>query len=249
MEEHDLLSLTARGRVKFHAAGEFLCWQSTAYTPFVLVIQQGAVSLWEDANGKESLRDIRGPGDLIGIERYLGEPQYTYSAKAASEVIVYAFHSADFAPLLEKYPQASRYVNAHAGAGAVYQAETRERAHKQFVSEFARHPEPLTCAPDATVAEAARLLRSAHAEAIAVMRGPHLEGMLTTGDILNWIAGSGSPAQSVTALMDAPPPAVAPQTTLSECILAMGRAKSSVAALTSDGSLDGGLLRLITATD
>ena len=72
IEEPDLLSFVSRGRVKFHESDEFLCWQNAAYTPFIFVIQQGPVSLWEDANGKEHLRDVRGPGDIIGIERFLG---------------------------------------------------------------------------------------------------------------------------------------------------------------------------------
>src|SRR3954471_23615254 len=48
MEEPDLLALVNRGRVKFHEADEFLCWQGSAYAQFVFVIQQGAVALWEE---------------------------------------------------------------------------------------------------------------------------------------------------------------------------------------------------------
>jgi len=80
IEEPDLLSLVSHGRVKFHESDEFLCWQNGAYTPFIFVIQQGSVSLWEEAGGKEHLRDVRGPGDVIGIERFLGSQSSPYSA-------------------------------------------------------------------------------------------------------------------------------------------------------------------------
>jgi len=56
MEEADLLALVARGRVKFHEADEFLCWQGTPHGPLLFVIQQGAVALWEEGGGSERVR-------------------------------------------------------------------------------------------------------------------------------------------------------------------------------------------------
>jgi Cyclic nucleotide-binding domain len=131
MEETDLLQLVSRGRVKFHEIDEFLCWQGAAYAPLLFVLQQGSVSLWEEVLGKELLRDILGPGDMVGIERFLGSLAYPYSAKANSDVVVYALPAADFAPLLEKYPHAARYVDAHAAAGAVYHEASRRGPHEQ----------------------------------------------------------------------------------------------------------------------
>jgi len=80
IDEPDLLTLVSRGRVKFHENDEFLCWQGSSYAPFLFVIQQGSVSLWEEAGGQELLRDIRGPGDMLGVERF--------GASAPSETVV-----------------------------------------------------------------------------------------------------------------------------------------------------------------
>ncbi len=249
MEEDDLLTLVARGRVKFHESDEFLCWQGNAYTPFLFVIQQGTVSLWEEAGGKEYLRDIRGPGDMIGIERYLGSPNCPYSAKATEEVVVYALPAADFEPLLRKYPPAARYVEAHSDAGAVYRQPERTSAHEKFVAELASHPEPLSCEPDTTVPEAARRLHSASADAIAVMQDQKLQGLLTSSDVLGWVANGGCASQKVAEIMSGPPPSVAPQSLVSHCVLAMARAKASFVALTADGTPAGALLRLVSAAD
>jgi CBS domain-containing protein len=249
IEEQDLLDLVARGRVKFHEGDEFLCWQKSSYSPFLFVIQQGSVSLWEEAGGKELLRDIRGPGDMIGIERYLGSPSCPYSAKANGDVVVYALPAADFEPLLDKYPQAERYVDAYAAAGAVYRDASRNGVHQRFVVELARHPEPLSCGPDCTVAEAARMMRTAHSEAIAVMRDETLLGIVTAADVLGSVADGGSVLQVVKDIMRGIPPAVAPQTLVSDCVLAMSRSTSSVLALTADGTSHGGLLHLLSADD
>jgi CBS domain-containing protein len=248
IEEADLLELVARGRVKFHEGDEFLCWQNSAYSPYLLVIQQGAVSLWEEAAGQEILRDIRGPGDMIGIERFLGSTSYPYSAKANGDVVVYALPAADFEPLLTKYPQAERYVDAYSAAGAVYRDPSRTAVHGRYVVELARHPEPLSCRPDTSVAEAARLMQAANSPAIAVMLDEALQGVVTASDVLAWVA-SAAVAPAVQDIMGPIPPAVAPHALVSNCVLAMSASPSGVLALTADGTPHGGLLRLITATD
>ena len=245
IEEPDLLSLVAHGRVKFHESDEFLCWQNGGYTPFIFVIQQGSVSLWEEANGKEHLRDVRGPGDIIGIERFLGSQSSPYSAKTNSDVVIYALQAEDFEPLLAKYPQAKRYVDAHATAGGVYHDAARPGVHEKFVAELARHSAPLSCSPDCTVGDAAKLMLTANSEAIAVTRGEDLHGLLTVRDLVAWAADGGSPSQTVEQIMGPPPPTVAPQTSVSDCVLAMSRTKSNFVALTADGIL----LSLMSAAD
>mgnify|MGYP000971955371 CR=1 FL=1 len=249
MEETDLLALVAHGRVRFHESDEFLCWQANSYGPFLFVIQQGAVSLWEDTQGKETLRDIYGPGDIVGIERYLGLAAYPYSAKAATETVIYALRAADFEPLLTKYPRAARYVQAHVAAGALYLEAERDCIHEMYVAQLASHPEPLSCEPDDTIAEAARRMKEASATAIAVMSDRTLMGALTVNDLLGWIAEGGTASEPVSALVHSAPTPVAPQSTVSDCVLAMGNSGSDVLALTADGTHNGGILRLISAED
>ena len=186
---------------------------------------------------------------MIGIERFLGSQSYPYSAKSNGDVVVYALQAADFEPLLAKYPQAARYVDAHAAAGAVYRDPCRNGVHEKFVVELARHPEPLSCRPDCTVAEAARVMRTANAEAIAVMLDEKLQGVLTASDVVAWVADGGPVSRAVKDIMGGTPPPVAPQTFVSDCVLAMSRASSRVLALTADGTSHGGLLRLVSAAD
>ena len=49
--------------------------------------------------------------------------------------------------------------------------------------------------------------------------------------------------------MGPPPPTVAPQTSVSDCVLAMSRTNSNFVALTADGKPESSLLRLISADD
>jgi CBS domain-containing protein len=81
------------------------------------------------------------------------------------------------------------------------------------------------------------------------MLGQELHGVLTAADIVAWAAAGAPVTQAVKDIMQPPPPAVAPQTLVSACVLATSRSTSGVLALTADGTARGGLLRLISAAD
>jgi len=60
IDEADLVALADRGRVRFYEAEDFLLWQGEPHRAHVFVIQQGTVSLWDEANGRSVLCDILG---------------------------------------------------------------------------------------------------------------------------------------------------------------------------------------------
>jgi signal-transduction protein with cAMP-binding, CBS, and nucleotidyltransferase domain len=80
MDYADLVALAANGRVRFHEANEFLLWQGEPHKVHVSVIQQGTVSLWDERHGQAELRDVRGAGDLLGVEQFNGVRSVLLSA-------------------------------------------------------------------------------------------------------------------------------------------------------------------------
>src|SRR6266436_871208 len=139
MDEAELVALAARGRVKFHEPDEYICWQASPHTPFIYVIQQGSVSLWDESAKPATLRDIRGAGDSIGTERFSGSAVSLHSAKAASEVVLYALYAADLEVLLARYPHAALYVAAYSAATAAYTAPgKRPYPHEVFLADLVR---------------------------------------------------------------------------------------------------------------
>ena len=96
IDEADLLGLAARGRVRFHEPNEYILWQGEPHRLHVFVIQQGTVSLWDEAKNRVELRDVRGVGDMLGIERYSDAPHCLYSGRSETDVVIYAFPAADF---------------------------------------------------------------------------------------------------------------------------------------------------------
>ena len=253
IEDADLLALAARGRVRFHEQHQFILWEGEPHRPHVFVIQQGTVSLWDDASGSNTLRDVRGAGDMLGIERYNGAPRCAHSVRAGSDVVLYGFPEEDFRQFVMKYPHASQYIAAEARVTADYQGATgRSDPHRTFLHSLVGQKPVETCRATDSVADAARRLLAARADAIAVLDDQRvLRGVLTGDTLLGWVANGGgdAAARRVDTLLPAVPPVVSPNAFVSDGVIAMSGSAVNAVALTSDGTGSGQLQTIITPSD
>jgi len=250
LDEADLLALAAHGRVKFHESDEYICWQASPHTPFIYVIQQGSVLLWDESTDPPTLRDIRGAGDTIGIERFNGSLTNVYSVKSASDVVLYALRAEDLEPLLARHPQAAQYVAAYSAVTTDYKASSdRTQPHEIFLADLLNDNAPLHYSASTPIREAARLLKESGVEALALTNGDGIVALLTTADLLQWIAaGAANPEQPAQSIASDGYLAVAPQTSVSDCILAMAESSANAAAITDDGSQYAALQGVVTAS-
>ncbi len=250
MDEADLLDLAGSGRVKFHESDEFILWQGKPHPPFVFVIQQGTVSMWDESGPEERLQDIRGAGDMLGIDRYNGADLSTLSAKSSSDVVIYALPAAAFARMLEKYPQAERYVAAYGSVAAGYQPdEHRKGAHETLLYDAARRTKVPVCAPGDPIRQAARRMSQAGTQAAAVLdRNGRVVGVLTADAVLEALSrDTFDPTRPVEELMNPSPAFLPPEVTVSQCVLSIGAA--AVAVITKGGLPNGQLHGLISPSD
>ncbi len=245
MDDGDLLTLAARGRVRFHEANDFIIWQGEPHKQYVFVIQQGTVSLWDEADGHASLRDVRGAGDMLAIERFNQATEARHclhSARSESDVVIYAFPVADFEDLVLKYPYARQFVEAYNTVAADYQWAKDARApQSMFLNDvIGRGPRP-GCGPDTTIRELAQSMLATGADAIAVVDGEQrIQGVVTGEALLAWVAaGAGSADQPVAALVRPSPPAVGSAATITDAVLAIAEAGADALAVTADGSSNG----------
>jgi CBS domain-containing protein len=249
---NDLLALAAHGRVRFHERHEFVLWQGEPHRAHVFVIQQGTVSLWDESDGRSQLRDVRGAGDMLGIERYTGARAVLYTARAESDVVLYAFAADDFETSILKYPRAEQYVTAEKRSATDYQPGARE-ARRTFLHDLVGRRPLVTCRLDDPLALAADRLRASSADALAVVDVEgRMVGALTAATILQWAADGGGDARASLRQLQieiAPPPAVAPDASLSDGVLAMGSAAIDALAVTTDGTPQAHLQALVTARD
>jgi CBS domain-containing protein len=252
MEEQDLVGLASHGRVRFHEANEHILWQGEPHKAYIFVIQQGTVSLWDEAGDRIELRDVRGPGDMLGIERFNGARSALHSARSATDVVIYAFPAVEFEALLGKYPHAKRYVAAHGSVSIDYQPSADRRQPQEiFLHDVVRDKTLPRCTTQDTIREAARRLQSAGRDAVVVVDAEaRARAVLTAGSLIEWIVdGNGNVDQPVEKLVRTTLPTLAPSASVTDGALKMGVANVPALAITEDGTPDGRLHAVVTAQD
>jgi len=253
IDEADLLALAAHGRVRFHEKNQYILSQGEPHRHQLFVIQQGTVSLWDESGGRAELRDMRGAGDMLGTERYNGARQCLYTARAESDVVIYAFPEDDFDGCVLKHPHAAQYVAAEGQVTPDYQgAATRHDPHRTFLHALVGQKAVSTCAPADTVAHVAERMLAAGSEAVAILEADdRLRGVLTREALLRWVAAGGGDARrdTIEALELAPPTAIAPDASVTDGVLAMAATGAGALAITADGAAHGRFQALVTPND
>ncbi len=253
IEDADLLVLAARGKVRFYEPFEYILWQGEPHRHHVFVIQQGTVSLWDDAGGRSTLRDVRGDGDMLGIERYNDAPRCAHTVRSDSDVVIYSFPESDFAEFILKYPHAAQYVAADGRVTADYQgAAARPDPHRTFLHAIVGQKPLSTCSATDTVADVARKLLAARADAVGVLDGRDLlRGVVTSDTLLAWVANGGGDAGAcaVEALLPGVPGVVSPNASVSDGVIAMSGSAVHAVAITADGTNTGQLQAIMAPGD
>lgn len=258
MEDGDLLELAAGGRVRFHEANDFVVWQGEPHKLDVFVIQQGTVTLWDEADGNTALRDVRGAGDLLGIERFTGARSCLYSVRASSDVVIYAFPAPAFEELVLKYPYARRFVEASATVTADYQGtKDADDPQAMFLHDVVGGKTLEICRPETSVRDVARALLASGIDAMAVVDGDNrVQGVATVAAVLGWVAaGAGSADEPIGALLSGAPPAIGSTASVADAVLAMASAPETVVAVTAEAthaeaaSSQGTLQTVVTSRD
>ena len=252
MEEGDLLELASQGRVRFHEANEYILWQGEPHKLHVSVIQQGTVSLWDEAGGQAALRDVRGAGDMLGIECFTGAPCCLYSARSASDVVIYSFPASGFEDLVLKYPYARQFVEAHDTVSADYHWGTDTRdPQRVFLHDLVGGKALGRCSAQMSIRDVAQSMLTTGSEVIAVVDGDdRVQAVATVNVVLAWVAaGAGNADQPINGLLRGAPPAVGSAASVIDGVLALADADADALAVTSDASSGGQLLALVTPRD
>jgi CBS domain-containing protein len=253
MDDADLLGLAARGRVRFHEPNEYILWQGEPHRQHVFVIQQGTVTLWDETGGRVELRDVRGEGDMLGLERYCDAPHCLYSGRSETDVVIYAFPASDFDEFVLSYSHAAQYVAAEGRVTPDYQAATARRSPQDtYLHAVVGRKTLSTCRGHASIAHVAQRLLETQSHPMAVVDDDgRARAVLTAETVLSWVASGGGQArqQAIETLLENPPTVVAPDALVTDGVIAMGGAAVPALAITTDGTPDGRLQAIVTPSD
>lgn len=258
LDPEDLVELTAAGRVKFHEAGEVIFSQGQPRGQYIFVINDGRVRIVEETAKGSNLIDLRGVGDLLGLQGVLSDEPYINTGITETDVLLYALPRERFAALTEKSPPAQRYLAAYFSLNPAYGRKHHAVAGRFGVDDGLTAPTTLrkgglievdppqriaretlfTVGPEVPAREAARHLRSKRIHCIVVVdaEGRPL-GKLTDGDLRDrFIEGRTEPDATVGDLMFRDLAYAKPQDDTGKLMVRLTRSGKRFLIVTEDGT-------------
>ena len=156
---------------RFYEPNQYILWQGEPHRLQVFVIQQGTVSLWDEAGEEARLRDVRGAGDMLGVERYNDAPNCLCSVRSESDVVVYAFPAGRLRRLRHEVPVGGAVCGGRGPRHSRLPAGGRATRTAADVSPQPgrRDAAPETCSPQTSISDAARQMLSTASDALAVV--------------------------------------------------------------------------------
>ena len=118
---NDLRELASLSKVKFHEDGEIVFSQGQPRDTWLYVIQKGSVRILEEDAEGEQLIDLRGAGDILGLQGIRTEEPYLHTCKTETETILYGLPRKTFTELALKSTRARRYLAAYFSLNPAYE--------------------------------------------------------------------------------------------------------------------------------
>ncbi len=254
MTEKELVGLAETGRVRFHESLEILHGAGEERQSQFAVIQQGTVELLDE---EENLRDLLGPGDIVGIG---SSERHRYCARTASDVLVYVFPRDALRPLLGRNPRAQRYLDtvfslvSEDRAGGVASLGPSALWLDQPLPAEAALCSASTCRIDEPICEVAARMTREGLSAVAVIDSDGRSwGIVGDGDFRAGVAtGEVSADDDIGKLLGAEPEVLGPQASgqsLGEYWRRMLRSGVSAVAITASGSTPAEVVGVLTDND
>ena len=250
MDVEDLRQFALLGRVRFFEPNQFIVTQGASRFE-VFVIQQGTVLLWDERSSESRLIDVRGAGAMLGIDEFDRLRSYPYTARSASDVLIYSFPADEFETLIGKYPDALQYISAYGRVSTDERIKDQHEPQNASLRSLGSATQPPPCSPGISIRAAAQLLLSANAEVLLV---PDTEkgtsSLLTASSFVEWAAnGGGNPDQPARSLLIKAPVTMLADATVVEGVLATAAVNAPGLTITSDGTPQGRVQSIVTARD
>jgi CBS domain-containing protein len=201
----------ANAQVEYFAAGQLILARGGPNAQFLYVVRKGRVDLTRDDDGRDEILDTLGPGEAFGHPSLIRGRPPIVTVRAHSEALAYLVPAAIFHRLRDQHPAFASFFAASAldrldfalktrhadAAPALFQTRLRDLAHREIVA----------AAPDATVRQAAVLMRHRGVSSLLVGTVPFdvATGIVTDRDLRNRVLAAGLPPSTpLRAVMSAP---------------------------------------------
>ena len=266
LEVGALRELAGKGKVKFHEDGEIVFSQGQPRDQWIYVIQQGSIRVIDEEGDTEKLIDLRGPGDLLGLQGIRSEEPYVHTCKTETETILYGLPRELFVEEAQKSGKARRYLAAYFSLNPAY-VWSRDPLHEDSVSsdqgpvtlrrggldevdppQSGARRALVTVMADAPMREVALKLQSKPVECVVVVDEQHRPiGKLTDADLRDrLLEGSIQPQARVGDLMFRDLITAAPDEDTGGLLVKLARYGKNYLVVTEDGTADSAVLGMVS---
>ncbi|QEW18352.1 Arabinose 5-phosphate isomerase KdsD [Marinibacterium anthonyi] len=185
------------------AAGELL-FEKGQPLAGVYVIETGATQS-EGADGTVVSR--RGPGDMLGQKGTLSDGRARVTTRAAEDTTVFIIPPETFRNLVRHHPTFGAWFER----GTVTEGGSYATGLTALQVADLMSSTPITCPPDTTVTQAARMMRDMSINSVLVTDGADLTGIVTSRDLTGKVLAEGLSGDiPVTRIMTANPVTIPP---------------------------------------
>ncbi len=260
LKEEEVVRLAEEATVTVVPFGECVWKQGDRPGENVLFLARGRVEYLWMHEGETSRVDVRDVGDVLGLSAHVRGEAFRVTAKAVEDCLFYALPWNRLRPHIDGNDAARNYVRRHLfwavrvgsqidfsepesdASGVAGRAKNILQAHldgAQMVQP--RPPEQLlTCGPETTVLEAAKLMAQRRVPSILVVdpeRRPL--GIVSQSELVRRVIVEDIPRETpVSLVMTKPVITVSPRASATAAILIMMRERIGQVCVTEDGTSD-----------
>ncbi|MEM6724329.1 MAG: DUF294 nucleotidyltransferase-like domain-containing protein [Bacteroidota bacterium] len=252
MEQSALLSLAEKTRVRYVQAQEFVFKQGEDPSEEIFVVREGAIHLVRDSETESVLVDECDEGDLFGIRPIMAEQPYATSALAAEESLLYVIPIDEIKLIMGDNSRIAWFFAQNFAAGVRNQFDDKNKGRIFWnqstiqidepslleVQSINHSKDPVCCAPDTIVTEAARKMRDESVGSIIIVNAEkHPIGIMTDRDLRNKIVTGDFPSDvPISTIMSAPVITAPVQLSVADVQILMMKHRIHHLCLTADGT-------------
>ncbi len=233
-----LEKLAASVRIAYRDAGELLFREGEAPLPHIFWVKDGRVDLYRE----DQHIDTCEPGDLVGVRSMLTGNNYLLEGRIFSPSLIYEISLHDFEPLVKENPGISLFFARGLAAGQStapdYKAVFQTPVQQQIGSQVVHGAELITCSPDASIAEAAKIMSENQIGSLVIAGdNGHPAGIITDTDFRKKVATGIVPVNALVGEIMSGPVITAPvDIPVYELLILMLENNIHHICLTSDGT-------------
>lgn len=245
-------SLIGDMTLEIYEPGEVIREQGSDIHRAIHIVESGLVRLFD--HDQNRLITMVGEGSTFGSYGLLQGGILPYEAKAVEPTVCALLSAAHFRDLHKNDPTFAAYFDEDLKQ-YVRTLDTEMDASGAFLLFDTSltnvvYRDPLTCGPDATVKDAAELMRDNEGDTVLVVDNGSAMGLVTEGDLVDRVVASGAPPSTpVMELVERPPITLDGSDRLFDAVRVMMEYRIRRVVVTSDKDTDRPILGVISAED